>query len=61
MFTTAILADVPNSNLIFGFMPESLGLLVFGLVLIAIAVLLRRLFKRRKDENDREEYSKKMR
>ncbi len=61
MFTTAILADVPNSSLIFGFMPESLSLLVFGFVLIAIAVLLRRLFERRKDENDREEYSKKMR
>jgi hypothetical protein len=51
MFTIAILADVQNSNLIFGFMPESFGLLLFGIILIVFAVSLRRLFNRRKNEN----------
>jgi len=54
MFITMILADVQNGNLIFGFMPESFGLLLFGIILIVFAVSLRRLFNRRKNVNGEE-------
>ncbi len=45
-----ILADVSSNNLLLGFMPESLGLLIFGFGLIAFAVLLRWIFNRQKAE-----------
>ena len=54
MFTTWILADVSNGNLLLGFVPESLGLLMFGLGLIGLAILLRRFFNRRKDGHETE-------
>lgn len=41
----AILLDAANKNLLLGFVPESLGLLVFGAALVASAVGLRRVFK----------------
>lgn len=44
-----ILFDVTNGNLLLGFMPEALGLLIFGVVLVTFAVGLRRMFDR-KDE-----------
>ena len=46
MFILAILLDVTNKNLLLGFMPESLGLLIFGGGLIAFAVSLRWIFNR---------------
>ena len=41
MFT--LLFEAANANLFLGFMPESLGLLLFGVVLIVCAVGLRRI------------------
>ena len=42
----AILLDAMNGNLLLGFMPESLGLLIFGVMLIFSAVGLRRILSR---------------
>lgn len=42
-----LLVEVTNKNLLLGFMPESLGLLLFGVGLIAFAVSLRRVFNRK--------------
>jgi hypothetical protein len=42
----AILLDAMNGNLLLGFMPESLGLLIFGVTLIFSAVGLRRILNR---------------
>lgn len=38
------LIEITNKNLLLGFIPESLGLLLFGIGLIAFAVSLRRVF-----------------
>ncbi|HEX8267649.1 MAG TPA: hypothetical protein VF596_19765 [Pyrinomonadaceae bacterium] len=54
MVATWILADVSSGNLLFGFVPESLGLLIFGLVLVGLAIVLRRFFNRPKDGNETE-------
>ena len=43
----ALLFELTNKNLLLGFMPESLGLLLFGAGLIAFAVSLRRIFNRK--------------
>jgi hypothetical protein len=43
----ALLLELTNKNLLLGFMPESLGLLLFGIGLIAFAVSLRRVFNRK--------------
>ncbi len=58
MFVLAILFDVANRNLLLGFMPESLGLLLFGVLLIAFAASLRWLFNR-SEEMTRERFSNK--
>lgn len=42
----AILLDVTSKNLLLGFMPESLGLLLFGVGLIGFAVGARKVFNR---------------
>lgn len=47
--------DASSNNLILGFMPEPLGLLIFGIVLILFAVGLRRIFNR----NDEQEAGRK--
>lgn len=36
-----------TNNLLLGVMPESVGIFVFGLILVAFAVFLRRLFGKR--------------
>ena len=46
MFALLILIETTNKNLLLGFMPESLGLLLFGIGLIVFAVSLRRIFNR---------------
>ena len=48
-----LLFEVTNVNLLLGFMPESIGLLLFGVALVVFAVSLRRVFNRR-DEAGRE-------
>jgi len=42
----ALLFEATNQNLLLGFMPESLGMLLFGIGLIGFAVSLRRIFNR---------------
>ncbi len=40
------LFDVASQNLILGFVPESLGLLIFGVALVFLTIGLRRFMKR---------------
>ena len=61
MYTIMILADVSNGNLLLGVVPESLGLLVSGFVLIACAILLRWFFNRYKGDGTDEKLSKETR
>jgi hypothetical protein len=46
------LFDVTNRNLLLGFMPESLGLLIFGIGLILLTIGLRRILKREEKNAD---------
>jgi len=48
----ALLFEVTNKNLLLGFMPESIGLLLFGSGLIVSAVSLRRVFNRRDEAEE---------
>ena len=48
----ALLFELTNKNLLLGFMPESLGLLLFGVGLIAFAISLRRVFNRKETSED---------
>ncbi len=50
MFLTIILMQ--TTNLLLGIMPESLGLFVFGLGLIAFAITLRWFFGKRDERID---------
>lgn len=43
---SVVLLDAMNGNLLLGFMPESFGLLVFGVALIFFAVILRRILSK---------------
>jgi len=43
---TTLLFEITNKNLLLGFIPDSIGLLLFGVALIAFAVGLRRIFNR---------------
>ncbi len=45
MFATIFLFETAK-NLLLGFMPEPLGLLIFGVAMIAFPVSLRRIFNR---------------
>ncbi len=47
---STILFDTASGNLLLGFIPESLGLLIFGVALVVFAVCLRRVF----DRNDKQ-------
>ena len=51
MFAVVFLFETLNKNLLLGFMPEPLGLLVFGVAMIAFPIALRRVFNRRDEEN----------
>ena len=44
-----IYLETVNKNLLFGFMPEKIGLLVFGIILIILAVGMRRFFSRKEE------------
>ena len=55
MFILAMLFDtVTNKNLLLGFMPESLALLLFGGGLFAFAFSLRRFYNRGEEANKEE-------
>ena len=46
MLAIAAFLEVTNQNLLLGFVPESLGLLLFGIGLIALTVILRKILSR---------------
>lgn len=46
------LFDVASQNLILGFVPESLGLLIFGVALVLLAIGLRWFMKRTEENAD---------
>ncbi|HEY0427468.1 MAG TPA: hypothetical protein VGC76_06645 [Pyrinomonadaceae bacterium] len=46
MFAIAVFLEVTNQNLLLGVIPESLGLLLFGVGLIALTASLRRILSR---------------
>jgi len=50
-----LLFQAANRNLLLGFIPESLGLLLFGIGLIVFAVSLRKILNR-KDETKSESF-----
>ncbi len=52
MLAVIFLFETAQKNLLLGFMPEPLGLLVFGCALIALPVGLRRVFKRGEDAKE---------
>lgn len=52
MMAVIFLFEAANKNLLLGFMPESIGLLIFGIILITFAVSLRRFFNRREEKGD---------
>lgn len=54
MVAVTFLFEALNRNLLLGFMPEPIGLLVFGVALIGFAVGLRRIFTRNDEANEKE-------
>ena len=46
MLAITAFLELTNQNLLLGFMPESLGLLLFGIGLIALTVILRKILSR---------------
>ena len=46
MLAIVVFLEVSNQNLLLGFIPESLGLLLFGVGLIGLTVVLRGIFRR---------------
>ena len=56
MTAIAIFLQTTNQNSLLGFVPESLGLLLFGIGLIALTVLLRWVFSRVESGNEREDF-----
>ena len=46
MTLIAIFLETTNQNMLFGIMPESLGLLLFGIGLVALTFVLRWIFTR---------------
>ena len=52
MLAIVIFLELTNQNLLLGFVPESLGLLLFGIGLIALTMILRGVFRRFEKTND---------
>lgn len=46
MNAIAIFLETTNQNLLFGIVPESLGLLLFGIGLVVLTIILRWVFTR---------------
>ena len=55
MYIWAMFFDTAGRNLLLGFVPESLGLLIFGALLIGFAASLRRFLKRGDEMKDLKE------
>lgn len=53
MIAAIFLLETARKNLLLGFMPEPLGLLIFGAVLVALPVGLRRVFNRSEQETEK--------
>ncbi len=53
-----ILLEAASGNLLLGYMPEPLGLLLFGIVLIILAIGLRRIFNRDNHAQNKESNKK---
>ncbi len=60
MFMVEFLAETTNKNLLLGVVPESIGLLIFGFVLITSAASLRRLFLQTEEELNVEQTAQKI-
>jgi len=60
MFVVEFLADVTNKNLLLGVVPESIGLLIFGFILITSASSLRRLFVQSEEKLNVEQRARKV-
>jgi uncharacterized membrane protein YidH (DUF202 family) len=52
MLTIAVFLQVTNQNLLLGYIPESLGLLLFGIGLVTLTVILRGIFRRVEKTSD---------
>jgi hypothetical protein len=50
-----ILLEVSNQNTLLGFLPESVGLLIFGLGLIALPIAVRSILSRVETVKDNEQ------
>ena len=48
-----ILFELPNGTFILGAMPESVGLLIFGIGLIVFTVVIRRILSRAETSKDK--------
>ena len=46
MTAILFLLEISNQNLLLGYVPESLGLLLFGVGLVALTLILRKVFNR---------------
>jgi hypothetical protein len=55
MHLTAVFLQVTNQNLLLGFIPESLGLLLFGIGLVVLTVILRGIFRRVERSSEKEQ------
>lgn len=55
---TTILLNTSSLYLIFGFVPEKFGLLFFGVILIILASVLRRIFNKKNEHKDENELSR---
>jgi hypothetical protein len=52
MGVIAIFLETTNKNMLFGIVPESLGLLLFGIGLVVLTMLLRWVFTRLSEVKD---------
>ena len=53
MLAMVVFLQISNQNLLLGFIPESLGLLLFGVGLIVLTVVLRGIFRRFEKTSDK--------
>ncbi len=46
------LMQTTNQNLILGFVPESIGILIFGIALVGLTIALRWVFNKGEEKSD---------